>query len=53
MVEPTWQGAVSEAFMHYSQRYGTRRLRAKVQAQGHAVEHWRIRRVLKAHGLKA
>lgn len=30
-----------------------RRLRAEVQAQGHAVGHWRIRRVLKAHGLRA
>ncbi|QKG58235.1 IS3 family transposase [Hymenobacter sp. BRD128] len=53
VVEPTWQAAVREAFMHHSQRYGTRRLRAEVQAQGHAVGRWRIRRVLKAHGLRA
>ena len=39
--------------MHHSQRYSTRRLRAGVQAQGHAVGRWRIRRVLKAHGLRA
>ena len=45
--------AVREAFAHHSQRYGTRRLRAEVQAQGHAVGRWRIRRVLKAHGLRA
>jgi putative transposase len=44
---------VREAFAYYSQRYGTRRLRAEVQAQGHAVGRWRIRRVLKAHGLRA
>ena len=52
-VEPAWQVAVREAFGHHSQRYGTRRLRAEVQAQGHLVGRWRIRRVLKAHGLRA
>jgi len=35
--EPAWQVAVREAFAHHSQRYGTRRLRAEVQADGHAV----------------
>ena len=44
---------VREAFAHHSQRYGTRRLRAEVQAQGHAVGCWRIRRVLQAHDLRA
>ncbi|MBC6700180.1 IS3 family transposase [Hymenobacter puniceus] len=52
-VEPVWQVAVREAFAYHSQRYGTRRLRAEVQAQGHAVGRWRIRRVLKAYGLRA
>ena len=51
--EPAWQVAVREAFAHHSQRYGTRRLRAEVQAEGHVVGRWRIRRVLKAHGLRA
>lgn len=51
--EAAWQVAVREAFAHHSQRYGTRRLRAEVQAQGHVVGRWRIRRVLKAHGLRA
>ena len=51
--EPAWQVAVREAFADHSQRYGTRRLRAEVQAQGHAVGRWRIRRVLKMHGLRA
>ena len=52
-VEPVWQVAVREAFADHSQRYGTRRLRAEVQAQGHAVGRGRIRRVLQAHGLRA
>ena len=52
-LEPAWQVAVREAFAHHSQDYGTRRLRAEVQAQGHAVGRWRIRRVLHAHGLRA
>ncbi|GAA3953691.1 hypothetical protein GCM10022406_39250 [Hymenobacter algoricola] len=51
--EPAWQVAVRECFAYHSQRHGTRRLRAEVQAQGHAVGRWRIRRVLKAHGLRA
>ncbi len=42
-----------EAFGHHTHRYGTRRLRAEVQAQGHTVGRWRIRRVLKAQGLRA
>jgi transposase InsO family protein len=53
LAEPTWQVAVREPFAYHSQRYGTRRLRAEVQAQGHAVGRWRIRRVLKTHGLRA
>ncbi|WP_167852007.1 IS3 family transposase [Hymenobacter elongatus] len=51
--EPAWQVAVREAFAYHSQRYGTRRLRVEVQAQGHPVGRWRIRRVLHAHGLRA
>ena len=51
--EPAWQVAVRETFAYHVQRYGTRRLRAEVQAQGHAVGRRRIRRVLKAHGLRA
>ncbi|AMR25522.1 hypothetical protein A0257_22800 (plasmid) [Hymenobacter psoromatis] len=53
VVEPAWQVAVRQAFAHHSQRYGTRRLRAQVQAEGHLVGRWRIRRVLKAYGLRA
>ena len=40
--------------MALGQRYGTRRLRAEVQADGYpGVGRWRIRRVLKVHGLRA
>jgi len=53
VAEPAWQVAVRAAFDHHAQRYGTRRLRAEVQAQGHRVGRWRIRRVLKAHSLRA
>lgn len=53
MAEPAWQVAVRQAFEHHNQRYDTRRVRAKVQAQGHLVGRWRIRRVLTAHGLRA
>jgi hypothetical protein len=45
--------AVREAFAYHSQRYSARRLRTEVQAQGHAVGRWRIRRVLKVYGLRA
>jgi putative transposase len=51
LVEQAWQVAVRNAFSRPSQLYGTRRLRAEVQAEGHAVG--RIRRVLKVHGLLA
>ena len=53
VVEPAWQVAVREASACHTQRYGTGRLRAEVQAQSHSVDCWRIRRVLKAHGLIA
>ena len=35
--EPAWQVAVREEFKCHSARYGTRRLRAELQAQGHLV----------------
>ena len=51
--EPAWRTAVRQAFARHSQRHGTRRLRAGVQAEGNAVGRWRIRRGLKAHGRRA
>jgi len=50
---PAGPVAVREAFAYHAQGYGTRRLRAEVQAQGHRVGRWRSRRVLAAHGLRA
>ena len=52
-MEPSWQVAVRTAFEWHSARYGTRRLRAELQAEGHAVGRWRIRRTLAAAGLRA
>lgn len=43
--------AVREVFVCHSQRYGTRRLRVKVQVEGHAVGRRRIRRELRIHTL--
>ena len=51
--EPAWQVAIRTAFKWHSARYGTRRLRAELHAQGHVVGRWRIRRTLAAAGLRA
>jgi transposase InsO family protein len=51
--EPAWQVAVRQEFTWHSARYGTRRLRAELHAQGHRVGRWRIRRTLAAAGLRA
>ena len=51
--EPAWQVAVRAVFKWHSARYGTRRLRAELHAQGHCVGRWRIRRALAAAGLRA
>ena len=44
---------MSASFSWHSARYGTRRLRAELHAQGHRVGRWRIRRALAAAGLRA
>ncbi|RZJ92174.1 MAG: hypothetical protein EOO60_07290 [Hymenobacter sp.] len=51
--EPAWQVAVRAEFNWHSARYGTRRLRVELQAQGHQVGRWRIRWALAAAGLRA
>ena len=51
--EPAWQAAVRTAFKGHLARYGTRCLRSKLQAGGHAVGRWRTRRALAAAGLRA
>ena len=43
---------VREAFACHSQRYGTRRLRVRVQAEGYAVGRRRIRRLLHVYTLR-
>ena len=50
---PAWQVALRQAFARHGWRYGTRRLRAEVHAEGHAVGRGRIRRTRAAHGLRA
>ena len=51
--EPAWQVAVRAEFKWHCARYGTRRLRAELHAQGYRVGRWRIRRALAAAGLRA
>lgn len=52
-LEPAWQLAVHTAFQRHGRRYGTRRLRAELQAEGCVVGRTHIRRTLVAHGLRA
>jgi transposase InsO family protein len=44
---------VRTQFNWHSARYGTRRLRAELHAQGYPVGRWHIRRALAAAGLRA
>ena len=53
VLEPAWQLAVRAAFQRHGRRYGTRRLRAELQAEGHGVGRGRIRCTLATHGLRA
>jgi len=50
---PAWQVVMRAQFNWHSARYGTRRLRAELHAQGYQVGRWRIRRALAAAGLRA
>ena len=45
-LEPAWQVAVRIAFKSRSTYHGIRRLRAELQAGGHMVGYWPIRRTL-------
>ena len=40
---PAWEPAASAAFSRHAQRYGTRRLRAELRAEGHAVGRHALR----------
>ena len=42
-VPAPWQAAAQAAFMHHARRYGTRRLRAELHAEGRAVGSYALR----------
>jgi putative transposase len=48
-----FEEAVKEVFYAHHRRYGTRRLRAEFQAQGHRVGRQRLRTALRRLGLRA
>ena len=50
---PEWEPAASAAFSRHAQRYGTRRLRAELRAEGHAVGRYALRSWLRRRGLHA
>ena len=48
-----WQVAAQAAFTRHARRYSTRRLRAELRAEGHAVGRYALRSWLHRHGLRA
>ena len=50
---PSWEPAAKAAFSRHAQRYGTRRLRAELRAEGHAVGRYALRSWLGRCGLRA
>ena len=48
-----WQAAAQAAFTRHARRYGTRRLRAELRDEGHAVGRYALRSWLHRHGLRA
>ena len=48
-----WQPAAQAAFTRHARRYGTRRLRAELRAEGYAVGRFALRSWLRRHGLRA
>jgi transposase InsO family protein len=50
---PAWQEALEKAFARHQKRYGTRRLRAELRAEGHRVGRQRLRTAMRARGLRA
>jgi putative transposase len=48
-----WQAAAQAAFTRHARRYGTRRLRAELRAEGHVVGRYTVRSWLHRHGLRA
>lgn len=52
-VPAPWLSAAQQAFTRHAARYGTRRLRAELRAQGHAVGRYALRAWLHRAGLRA
>lgn len=50
---PVWEPAATVAFSRHAQRYGIRRLRAELRAEGHAVGRYALRTWLRRRGLRA
>jgi len=50
---PNWESALCHVFFQHKGRYGTRRLRAELRAQGHRVGRHRIRQALRRRELVA
>lgn len=50
---PSWEPAATAAFSRHAQRYGTRRLRAELRAEGYAVGRYALRTWLRRRGLCA
>ena len=50
---PAWQPAARVAFKRHAERYGTRRLRAELQAEGHAVGRCALRTWLRRHSWRS
>lgn len=48
-----WELALVQTFTYHKQRYGTRRLRAELQAQGYRVGRQRLRTALRRRALRA
>ena len=48
-----WEPAAQAAFTRHARRYGTRRLRAELRAEGHAVGRYALRSWLHRQGLRA
>ena len=48
-----WQPAAQAAFTRHARRYGTRRLRAELRAEGYAVGRFALRSWLRRHDLRA
>ena len=50
---PLWEQALCQAFVQHKRRYGTRRLRAELHAQGHRIGRHRICQALRRRDLVA